>query len=167
MPQACKPSETDDRRRFNPDGVVYGVLALATVIAAESTRRESFPKLVEASAITIGLYWMAHAYARHWGSRVEEVGHWSLAEILLSLKQESSILVGAAVPTAVLALAWIAGLSLETAVTAVLWSAGVELIALEIGVAIRRHSGPRDLAVQSLLGLGMGLGIFVLRLVLH
>lgn len=167
MAEAEEPTRSERIRRFNPGGLVYGALALATVIAAESTRRETFPKLAVASAVTIGLYWLAHAYAHHWGSRVQEEAQWSIAEIVDALKQEASMLVGAAIPATVLLIAWMAGAGIEDAVTAVLWSAGVELVALEIAVGVLRHFGVRDLAVQTVIGAGMGLGILVLRLVLH
>jgi len=67
----------------------------------------------------------------------------------------------------VLAGGWIAGTSTETAVTLVLWTAGLELVALEVVPGIRRQLRLRDLAIQSLLGISMGVGILGLRFVLH
>lgn len=146
---------------------MYGVLAVATVIAAESTRRETFGKLVLASAITMALYWAAHAYSHHWASRLHRAGEWTVAEIKNSLRYESSILLGAALPLAVLLTGWAAGASTETAVTAVLWAAGIELVILEVVPGARHRLRPRDLAVQAMLGLSMGAGIFGVRFVLH
>ena len=151
----------------NPAGLVYGVLAVATVIAAESTRRETFGKLFLASVVTMVLYWVAHAYARQWASRYTKAGEWSLAELTASFVHEVSILAGAALPTSVLLVSWAAGASTETAVTAVLWTAGVELLLLEVLPGIRHGLRLRDLAVQTLLGVSMGVGILGLRVVLH
>jgi hypothetical protein len=151
----------------NPGGLVYGVLAVATVIAAESTRRETFAKLLLASTITMALYWAAHAYSHHWASRFHQADEWTLSELTISLRYESSILLGAAVPLAVLLGAWIAGATTETGVTAVLWTAGLELVALELVPGIRHRLQLRNLVVQALLGLSMGTGILGLRYVLH
>lgn len=153
--------------RINAAGVVYGVLAVATVIAAESTRRETYGKLLAASAVTMGLYWLAHAYAHHWASRLGKAREWTVAEILTSLGHEASILVGALVPTAVLVIAWLAGVGIRTAVTSVLWTAGIEIVVLEVGAGLRHHLRIADLAVQSLIGVAMGLGILGVRILLH
>lgn len=154
-------------RGSNPGGVVYGVLAVATVIAAESTRRETFGKLLLASSMTLMLYWAAHAYSHHWTSRMQRAHEWTLTEVRNSLRYEASILLGAVLPLGVLAATWIAGTSIERAVTLVLWIAGVELLALEVAPGIRHRLRPRDLAIQSLLGVSMGVGIFGVRFVLH
>ncbi|MDA8044649.1 MAG: hypothetical protein M0Z30_05340 [Actinomycetota bacterium] len=152
---------------LNPGGLVYGVLAVATVIAAESTRQETFPRLLVASLVTLVLYWLAHAYAHHWGSHLQRPGEWSLKEIGRSAAHEASILLGAVLPVAVLLLAWVTGVSRETAVTAVLWTAGGELVAMELAAGLLRHARVRDLAVQVGMGLTMGLGILALRVMLH
>jgi hypothetical protein len=151
----------------NPGGVLYGALAVATVIAAESTRRETFGKLMAASAITMALYWAAHAYSHHWTSRLRSAHDWTIAELRRSLRYEATILAGAALPLAALACAWVAGAAIETAVTVVLWVAGLELVALEALPGIRHRLKPRALAVQSVLGISMGAGILGLRFVLH
>ncbi|HVA75014.1 MAG TPA: hypothetical protein VNF71_10675 [Acidimicrobiales bacterium] len=167
MSNCVGPAEAAPLEGLNPGGVLYGVLAVATVIAAESTRKETFGKLLLASTITMGLYWAAHAYSHHWASRLHKAGEWTLGEIKNSLRYEASILLGAALPLAVLAGGWIAGTSTETAVTLVLWTAGLELVALEVVPGIRRQLRLRDLAIQSLLGISMGVGILGLRFVLH
>lgn len=167
MADAVETSETEWHERFNPGGVVYGVLAIATVIAAESTRRETFAKLLAGSLVALALYWAAHAYSHHWASRLTRAGEWSLNELGVSLAYEASILAGAVVPTAVLVIAWLAGADIQSGVTAVLWSAGVELVVLEIAAGLRRRCSIRDLAVQTAIGLSMGLGILGLRILLH
>ncbi|HET6964095.1 MAG TPA: hypothetical protein VFH58_04935 [Acidimicrobiales bacterium] len=161
------PDEAPAPGPINAAGVVYGVLAVATVIAAESTRRETFGKLLAASAVTMGLYWLAHAYAHHWASRLGKAREWTVAEIVTSLAHEASILVGALVPAAVLAISWLAGVGIRTAVTAVLWTAGIEIVVLEVGAGLRHHLRLADMAVQSLIGVAMGLGILGVRVLLH
>lgn len=156
-----------EEERSNPAGFIYGVLAIATVIAAESTRRETFAKLLAASGVTLVLYWVAHAYSHHWGSRLQEDSGWTIREVVDSLIQEVPILGGALLPALALAAAWAAGASGEAGVTAALWTAGIEIVALEILVAIRRRSKVRELAVQSGVGILLGLGILAIRVLLH
>jgi hypothetical protein len=147
--------------------VVYGVLADSTVIAAESTRQETFAKLLLAAAVTTALYWAADAYSHHWQERLDHASGWSPGAIVRSLGHEASILAGAALPVGVLVVAWMTGASRETAVTAVLWAAAVELVLLEVLPGLRHRLRPADMAVQTVVGLSMGVGILVLRLILH
>jgi small neutral amino acid transporter SnatA (MarC family) len=154
-------------RRFNPPGLVYGVLSVATVIAAESTQRETYVRLVVASVITMVLYWLAHVYADHWGTHLDKPGEWTLGEVMHSAVRESPILVGATVPAVVLVLAWAVGAAMETGVTVVLWVSVIELILLELAAAVHRHDRFRDVAIQTLMGAAMGVAILGLRVVLH
>jgi hypothetical protein len=152
---------------INPSGVVYGVLADSTVIAAESTRHETFGKLLAASAVTIAMYWAAHAYSHHWQERLDHPATWSPRAIVRSFSHEASILAGAALPVGVLVVAWLTGASRETAVTAVLWAAAVELVLLELLPGLRHHLRPADLALQTFSGITMAAGILGVRLLLH
>ncbi len=159
-----------ERGRFwggNPAGFIYGVLAVATVVAAESTQRETFAKVLGASALVIALYWLAHAYAHHLGSRLQRPTEWTLRDFVVALAHEGAILEGALFPFAALVGAWLAGASLETGVTASLWCAGVEIVVLEVIAALRRHLRPRDVVVETVIGVAMGLGILGVRVLLH
>jgi hypothetical protein len=153
--------------RFDPGGLILGVLAVATVIAAESTRQETYPRLFAASLISVAVYWISHAYARHWSWRLDHSFAWTATELFSSLAFESTLLIGALLPVLVLGVAWVAGFSREAAVTAVLWCAAMELVLLEILTAVRRRLSARDLLVQAALGILMAVGILLMRLVLH
>lgn len=137
------------------------------MIAAESTRRENLQKLLLASIVIMVLYWLAHAYSHHWGSRLDNARGWSLREIVVSLRHEVSILLGAALPIAVLLIGWLVGSSTETTVTAVLWTAVLEVIVLEVVPGIRHRLDVQELAVQALLGTSLGVGILGVRVLLH
>lgn len=151
----------------NTPGLIYGVLAVATVIAAESTRRETFAKLLVASAVVMALYWLAHAYSQYLGTRLFHVGDWTLREAATAVVHEAAILEGALLPMLALLGAWIAGASLEVGVTAALWCAGSELVVLEVLASIRRHLGWKATAIETLVGVVMGLGILSVRVLLH
>ncbi len=167
MPEAASDPEEKVEERMNPAGFIYGVLAVGTVIAAESTRQETVGKLLAAGAITLVLYWLAHAYAHHWAARLTGDGDWNLREFLHSLGREATILAGAALPLAVLVVAWLAGASLKTDVTAVLWSSAVEIALLEVVVGLRRHDKPSQLVMDTVIGIALGLGILAVRVLLH
>src|SRR5580700_623132 len=49
-------------------GIIYGVLAVATVVAAEGTRRESYGALVDEAAILAGALLPVLALAISWGA---------------------------------------------------------------------------------------------------
>src|SRR5580700_1331256 len=133
-------------------GIIYGVLAVATVVAAEGTRRESYGALIGASALTMALYWLAHAYADHLGRRLRQPAEWSMREIVVSLVDEAAILAGALLPVLALAISWGAGATVESGVTASLWSAGVELGVLELVASLRRRLSVRDTVVETAIG---------------
>jgi len=157
----------DDHWGGNPAGFIYGVLAVATVVAAESTQRETFGKVLGASALVIALYWLAHAYSHHLGSRLQRPVEWTLRDFVAALAHEAAILEGALLPFAALAGAWLVGASLESGVTAALWCAGVEIVVLEVIAALRRRLRPRDVMVETVIGVAMGLGILGVRVLLH
>lgn len=153
--------------RLNASGLVYGVLAVAAVVAAEATRRETYPKVLGASALTMALYWLAHSYASHLGGRFHTEGRATPRLLLATVAHEAFMLAGAAGPVAVLLIAWAVGASLETGVTATLWAAGVELVALELVTGIRRRLAIKDMAAETLIGVMLGTGILGIRLLLH
>jgi VIT1/CCC1 family predicted Fe2+/Mn2+ transporter len=113
------------------------------------------------------LYWLAEAYAHHEGLRLREPVRWGIRDTFASLTGSATVLLGAAVPIVALLFAWLVGASLEVAVTAALWCAGVELAGFELFASVYRRLGRRDMAVQTTLGLAMGVAILGVRLLLH
>ncbi|HZT64527.1 MAG TPA: hypothetical protein VFA11_01935 [Acidimicrobiales bacterium] len=159
--------EPAERVGANPAAVIYGVLVVATVVAAESTRRETFAKVLSASVVTLLLYWVAHAYAHHLGGRLRRPARWSGSEAVQVLSHESYILAGAALPLLALAGAWAAGATLETGVTVVLWTSAIELVALELTAGLFLHLRLAELVTEVLVGAGLGVGILAVRVLLH
>ena len=87
----------------NPSGVIYGTIAVGAVLAAESTRRETFSDTIEATVLILGLYWLAHTYATVAGDRLKARETLSLRRFWRALLHEGAIVKGAALPIAVLA----------------------------------------------------------------
>src|ERR1039458_1864530 len=55
----------------NPASVIYGVLAVGALLAAESGRHESYAVTLGSVLIALCLYWLAHAYADVLGHRLQ------------------------------------------------------------------------------------------------
>jgi hypothetical protein len=151
----------------NPSGVIYGTLAVGAVLAAESSRRETFPDTIEATVIVLGLYWLAHTYATVVGDRLKDRDTLSMSRFWDAFVHEGAIVKGALIPIAVLALLWAAGVSLQTGVTAAVWSSAASLVAFEVLATVRSQvTGVRRL-VQIVMGALLGAGVLLVRVILH
>jgi hypothetical protein len=151
----------------NPSGVIYGTIAVGAVLAAESTRRETFADTIEATLLILGLYWLAHTYATVVGDRLKTRDTLSAGGLWRALLHEGAIVKGAAIPVAVLVLLWASGVSLASAVTAALWSSAGALAVFEIIATLRsRVTGARRLT-QIVVGALLGAGVLLVRVVLH
>jgi hypothetical protein len=151
----------------NPSGLVYGTVAVGAVLAAESTRRDTFPDTIGATVLILCLYWMAHAYATVTGDRLQSRETLSARRLWRSFLHEATILKGAALPIAVLLVLWATPVTLSTAVTAALGTSAVLLALIESVTAFRSHLSASETAVQVLLGSLLGAGILLVRVLLH
>ncbi len=147
--------------------MVYGVVAIGALLAAESGSHESFADTVESALIAIGVYWLAHAYASALGRRLRTPGRLTVRTLWRALIEESAILRGASIPLLALLLAWAAGATQETAVTVALWTSVASLVAFELAAGVRSRATPGELALEMGVGMTMGLAILALKVVLH
>jgi hypothetical protein len=151
----------------NPSRVIYGITAIAALLAAESGFHETYLDTVASAAIAAALYWLAHAYAELLGRRLVLRERLTVGALGRALAHEAAILRGAMVPLAVLAAGWIVGAQQQTAVTAALWSAIASLVVFELAAGLRAHLTPRELALEACVGAAMGVAIIALKIVLH
>ena len=151
----------------NPSGVIYGTIAVGAVLAAESTRRETFADTIEATLLILGLYWLAHTYATVVGDRLKTRDSLSADALWRAFLHEGSIVKGAAVPIAVLAMLWAAGVSLATGVNGALWSSAAALAFFEIVATLRSRATGAQRLTQILVGALLGAGVLLVRVVLH
>jgi hypothetical protein len=151
----------------NPARVVYGLITVGALMAAESGRHESYIDLVGSAFITTGLYWLLHAYSSVLGHRLATAERLTLAALSRGLVEEWAIVRGAAVPLLALLIAWAAGASQETGVSAALWSSIGGLVLFELVAGLRSRAGAGELVLEVGFGIVMGLGILGLRVVLH
>jgi hypothetical protein len=148
-------------------GVVYGIIVVAALLAAESGRHESYPDTIASAAIAAALYWLAHAYAELLGHRLEQHERLTAGALGRALAHDRAIIRGAALPLVVLAVCWAAGAAQQTAVTAALWSTIASLVGFELLAGVRARASPRELALEAGVGAAMGVAILALKIVLH
>lgn len=150
-----------------PAGVVYGLITVGALLAAESGLKDTYPETVGSTAIAMTLYWFAHAYADVLGLRLAEQRRVSWAELWHTFVQDWSIVRGAGLPLLALLVAWALGASQTTAVTAGVWAVVASLIVFELAAGVRSKAKPIELAFDVSAGTTLGLGILVLRVLLH
>jgi hypothetical protein len=151
----------------NPSRVIYGVLAIGALLAAESGAHESYLDTLASAVIATLLYWLAHSYADLLGHRLQTAERLTASALAHALRDEAALLNGAAVPILALVVAWIAGASQQTAVAIAVWSSIAALVVFELLAAVRSRATPRELALEMSVGLTLGLAILFLKVVLH
>jgi hypothetical protein len=148
-------------------GLIYGTISVAALLAAESARSETYPKTVGAVAIIMILYWMAHSYSEYAAERMQEHEPFTYTGMIAIATRELTVLIGAAVPFAMLVICWIVGASLTLAVAAASWASAAIVIATEIVIGVRANLTGRELVRQTVVGAILGLLIVALRVLLH
>jgi hypothetical protein len=153
--------------RQNPARVVYGLLTVGALMAAESGHHETYAELILSALVTTFLYWLLHAYSAVLGGRLETGEHLTLQTLSRGLVDEWAIVRGAAIPLLTLLIAWLADAGQETGVTLAVYSAVAGLVVFELAAGIRSRDTPRELAVEVGIGVIMGVAILGLRILLH
>ncbi len=151
----------------NPTGAIYGMVTIGSLMAAESGLRDSFLDTIASAVVASCLYWLAFAYASLLGRRVHTGEHLTPGALWKALVHDWALVRGAAIPVTVLAVAWLAGASQADAVKWALWSAVAGLIVFELIAATRCPGSRAEVVLEVLVGLAMGLGILMLKVVLH
>lgn len=151
----------------NPSGAIYGTLAVGALLAAERAEGETFAKTIGAVALTMILYWVAHAYASSAEHRLRRSEPLTVKLIGRTMLHSVAILLGAAVPLLVVILFGAAGASLTTAVNAGVWSSAIVIVAIESVSAARADLKGREVVVQIVVGALLGLLVIGVKLLLH
>jgi hypothetical protein len=151
----------------NPGRLVYGTIAVGTLLAAESARQETYVETVFAVAITLLLYWLAHSYSEFVDRRLEHGKPFSLDGFADAALHELAVLVGAAIPLIVLVIWWLADASLGAAVSAAVWTSAIVIVVIEIVIGRRAELSGREFVTQTAFGTILGLLVIAVRLLLH
>ncbi len=153
--------------RLDAGGLVYGTIVVATLLAAESARSETYGKTVGAVILAVLTYWLAVSYAHYSGERLEQEEAFkpqAFARVALS---QVTLLLGAAPELLAVLIVWAAGGSLDLAVRVSVWVAAAFIVVAELITGIRADLHGRALVRQTLVGALFGLMIIALRLLLH
>jgi hypothetical protein len=151
----------------NPGAVVYGMVAVGSLLAAESPKRETYAATVGAVEIALVAYSVAHAYSEFAEERLERSEGLSLRGFLRTMAEGLMIDVGAAIPLLLLLICWAAGVRLTIAVTAAIWTSIAMIVLVELLAGVRAHLSGRALLAQTAIGALFGLLVIALKLVLH
>jgi hypothetical protein len=151
----------------NAGGVVFGVITVGALMAAESGRHETYLDTVASALIATILYWLAHAYAELLGLRLATGERLTVVTLGRALAHDWAIVRGAAIPLLALVIAWVVGASQESGVTAALRTAVITIVAFEVLAGVRAKSSPGELLVRGTVGVTMGLAILALKGVLR
>jgi hypothetical protein len=147
--------------------MVYGVIVMGALLAAESGRKETYIETFGSALIAACLYWSAHAYATVLGRRLSTQEPLTPRALLRGLLHDWALVKGAAIPIVALVVAWATGASQQTAVDVALWSVVASLILFELIAGVLSRATPAELALEVGVGVALGLGILVLQIVLH
>jgi hypothetical protein len=145
----------------NAAGLVYGTILVATLLSAESALRETYAKTVLGVLVALTTYWLALAYARFTGERLEQGTRATVAGLLSAGAHEL------AVPFVALIAFWIGGASLNTAVIGAVYFADAAIIGAEIAIGVRAGLKGTALIGQAAIGAVLGVLVLALRLLLH
>ena len=151
----------------NAAEVVYGVITIGALMAAESGRHESYVDLISSAAIATLLYWLARAYSDLLGRRLASGDRLTAGGLSRALADDWAIVRGAALPLSALVICWLAGASRETGVTAALYTAIATVIVFEVVAGMRAKSTFGELLLKAAVGVTMGLAILAMKSILH
>jgi hypothetical protein len=147
--------------------VIYGLILIGALLAAEGGSHESYPDTVASTVIAAALYWLSHSYATVLGRRLTLREELNPSALVRALGRDWGILRGAALPLVALVLAWASGAPLQTGVSAALWTTIASLIAFELFAGIRSRATSGELVLEVGVGAAMGLAILALKIVLR
>lgn len=151
----------------NAAGVVYGVITVGALMAAESGRHESYLDALASAVVATLLYWLAHAYADLLGRRLTTGDALTAKTLGQALAHDWAIVRGAAIPILALVIAWAVGAGREAGVTAALRTAVVTVVVFELLAGIRAKSTPGELLLKAAVGVTMGLAILAVKGILR
>jgi hypothetical protein len=158
---------TDVEEGENPAGVVYGIITMGALLAAEGGRRETYLEVIGSAAIALVLYWFAHSYSSLLGDRLTRKEHLTVSSLGQTFLHDWAIIRGASIPLVALLACWALGGTLETAVNTAVWTSVAALVAFELLAGIRAKATRGELVIEVCVGATMGMGVLLLRILLH
>jgi len=150
----------------HPSGVVYGLIIVGSVVAAESVHPGDSWSDIFAAIVVLFIYWMAHSYAEVMGKRLESPDRIGVEQIKAVLGKEWAIMRGAVIPVLVMAIFAIFGAHSIRVDEAGIIAAVVTLVLFTMLAGFRAHLRPIAIVAQAIVGLVFGVAIALMRAVL-
>ncbi len=151
----------------NPSGVIFGSITVGALLAAETSKGESFARGVVAAVLVLLLYWVVRGWSHDAGERLEQRRTFRWARFGGSLLHEASILRGTVLPVVGVLIAGAAGSGDDAALWAGTAVSAGSLVVIEFLAAMRNRLTGAQVAAQTTAGALFGLALLGLRLVLH
>ncbi len=154
---------------MRPDagGLVYGTIVVATLLAAESARSETYGKTVGAVVLAMLTYWLVVAYSHYAGERLEHEQRFKWGGFARTAADQLRLLIGSLPPLIAVLIVWATGGSLSLAVQVGVEVAAATIVITELVSGIRADLRGKALVRQTLVGAVFGLMVIALRLLLH
>ena len=150
----------------NPSGVVYGIITVGAVLAAESVHPASVWGDIGATVIVLLVYWMAHSYSALFGLRLNNREAWSWTLARSTMRREWAIVRGASGPIFVMLILALSGQRSLHVVLGGLIASLVLLVLFEVLAGFRARLGLGELLVQAAMSVLLGLLILLARALL-
>ena len=149
----------------NPAAVVFGVITVGAVLAAEGVRNEPYVRSVGAAVAVLVLFWLVHAWSTDTGSRLETRRSFDARAFAQVLREESPIMRGALPPIAAVIMAGFAGMVDRRAVFVGTLVSAATLVVIEFTAATRNCLAPRQVAIQTASGGAFGCALIILHFI--
>lgn len=147
---------------------VYGqILAASLVVALSEDPELSAQQVLLWLLVTMGVFWLAHAYADVIAARLESEGGHLPAQIRGSLLTEWPVAQAALVPGVALALGWAGLWSSHTAIDLAIVLAVLQLTLWGLGLARARGLGLVGTAWVTTVNAAFGLALVGLKVFVH
>jgi hypothetical protein len=122
-------------------GTVYGTIVVLSVVTAGAKAFEHHPwQLAAIAAVTVVVLWVAHVYAHGLGESINIGRRLTTSELAAIARRETSILLAAVVPVAMIVLGALGAFAVDTA----LW------LAVGVGAATLAVQGVRYARLERL-----------------
>ena len=150
----------------HPAGLVYGLVVLGSVLAAESVHSSGGIRDIIAAVTVLFVYWLAHTYADLMGRRYKQTVPLTWKDAREVARHEWAIMRGAMIPVAAMLIAVVFGASSwHIDEVGIITDVGMLMLFAVVG-GIRANLSRPALVVQACLALTFGVFIAAVRAVL-
>ena len=150
----------------NPQAVIYGIVIVGSVVAAESVQPSSGWRDVIATTVVLLVYWLVHTYAAIMGERFGAPEPISFKAVRATMAHEWGIMRGASLPILAMAMTALLDWSALRVAEVGMVAAVVSLTLVTILGGIRAGMRLPSIILQGLVGAMFGVFIALIRAVL-